>query len=629
MSTPNQFALLKERRFLPFFLTQALGAFNDNVFKQALIVLITYVMAGLSDAEEHTLTNLAAALFILPFFLFSATSGQLSDKFDKARLAQAVKLLEIAIMVVAAVGFTQGNIPLLLTLLFMMGLHSTLFGPLKYGILPQVLDDKELVGGNGLIEMATFLAILLGTLLGTGLIQIPGIGPYWVSGVAIGLALLGLASAWAMPAVAPVDPGLKINWNIPQETWRTLKLLGENRTVFLSCLGISWFWFFGAMYFTQLPTFAKQVLGGAPGVYTMLLALFSIGIGLGSMLCERLSGHKVEIGLVPFGAIGMTLFGADLFFAWPNPVGEQNLAIRAFLAQPGAWRVLIDLVGMAIFSGFFIVPLFALVQSRSDPKRRSRIIAANNILNALFMVTAAVVAVVLLNVFKLSIPQLLLTTAVLNAIVALYIFTLVPEFLMRFLVWIIVNTLYRLKVEGLDKVPDEGACVVVANHVSFVDALIIGGSVRRPIRFVMDHGIFRIPVLSFIFRTAKAIPIASAKVDPQLLERAYAEVDRALAAGEVVGIFPEGAITRTGEMLPFRPGIERILAARQVPVVPIALRGLWGSLFSRKDSALGRARLPRRFWSPIALVVGDPVAPAEASAAALEARVRALRGDWA
>jgi 1-acyl-sn-glycerol-3-phosphate acyltransferase len=325
----------------------------------------------------------------------------------------------------------------------------------------------------------------------------------------------------------------------------------------------------------------------------------------------------------------MTAFGADLYFAWPHAAGEQNLAIRAFLAQPGAWRVLFDLVGMAVFSGFFIVPLFALVQSRSDPKRRSRVIAANNILNALFMVIAAAVAVLLLNVLEFSIPQLLLATAVLNAVVAIYIFTLVPEFLMRFLVWIIINTLYRLKVDGLDKVPDEGPCIVVANHVSFVDALIIGGSVRRPIRFVMDHGIFKIPVLSFIFRTAKAIPIASAKVDPELLERAYEEVDRALAEGEVVGIFPEGAITRTGEMLPFRPGIERILARRPVPVVPIALRGLWGSLFSRKDSALGRARLPRRFWSRIAMVVADPLAPADASATALEAKVRELRGDWA
>ena len=629
MSTPNQFALLKERRFLPFFLTQALGAFNDNVFKNALIILITFLTVGLNDEQVHQYTNLAAGLFILPFFLFSATSGQLADKYDKARLAQAVKLLEIAIMVVAAVGFTQSNIPLLLAMLFMMGLHSTLFGPLKYGILPQVLDDKELIGGNGLIEMATFLAILLGTLLGSSLIRIEGDGHFWVAVVAIALAAIGLGTALAMPKAAPVDPDLKINWNPFSETWRNLQLLRCNRAVLLSCLGISWFWFFGSMYFTQLPSYTKQVLGGDPGVYTMLLALFSVGIGLGSMLCERLSGHKVEIGLVPFGAIGMTLFGADLFFAWPNPVGEQHLAIRQFLAQPGAWRVLFDLVGMAIFSGFFIVPLFALVQSRSDPKRRSRVIAANNILNALFMVVAAVTAVVLLNVFKFTIPQLLLATAVLNALVAIYIFTLVPEFLMRFLVWIIVNTLYRLKVEGLDKVPDEGPCVVVANHVSFVDALIIGGSVRRPIRFVMDHGIFRIPVLSFIFRTAKAIPIASAKVDPALLERAYAEVDRALAEGEVVGIFPEGAITRTGEMLPFRPGIERILAARAVPVVPIALRGLWGSLFSRKDSALGRARLPRRFWSRIAMVVGDPVPPDQASAAALETKVRDLRGDWA
>ncbi len=284
MSTPNQFALLKERRFLPFFLTQALGAFNDNVFKNALIILITFLTVGLNDEQVHQYTNLAAGLFILPFFLFSATSGQLADKYDKARLAQAVKLLEIAIMVVAAVGFTQSNIPLLLAMLFMMGLHSTLFGPLKYGILPQVLDDKELIGGNGLIEMATFLAILLGTLLGSSLIRIEGDGHFWVAVVAIALAAIGLGTALAMPKAAPVDPDLKINWNPFSETWRNLQLLRGNRAVLLSCLGISWFWFFGSMYFTQLPSYTKQVLGGDPGVYTMLLALFSIGIGLCSMM---------------------------------------------------------------------------------------------------------------------------------------------------------------------------------------------------------------------------------------------------------------------------------------------------------------------------------------------------------
>ncbi len=629
MTPQSQFVLLGQRRFLPFFLTQALGAFNDNVFKNALVILIVYKALGLDEAQRHELTNLAAGLFILPFFLFSATSGQFADKFDKARLAQAVKLLEILIMVVAYFGFIHSNIPLLLAMLFMTGLQSTLFGPLKYGILPQLLKPQELVGGNGLVELGTFLAILLGTLLGAQLIDMERNGGFWVAVAVVVISILGMASAMAMPAAPAADPQLRINWNPFTETWRNLRLIMGNRTVFLSCLGISWFWFFGSIYFTQLPAYAKEVLGGSPAVYTLLLTTFSVGIGLGSILCERLSGHKVEIGLVPFGAIGMTLFGADLYFAWPNAAGAQGLSILQFLAEPGAKRVMFDLLGMATFSGFFIVPLFALVQSRSDPSRRSRVIAANNILNALFMVIAAAMAVILLNVVKLNVPQLLLVTAILNAVVAIYIFTLVPEFLMRFLSWVLVNTLYRIEVEGLENIPDEGPCLVVCNHVSYMDALIVGGTVRRPIRFVMYHTIFKIPLLNFIFKTARAIPIAPAKEDPAMLERAYADIDRALAEGEIVGIFPEGRLTETGEINPFKAGLEHILARRPVPVVPIALKGMWGSLFSRRDSRLRRARLPRRFWSKIGLRFGDPVAATEATAAGMEAKVRDLRGDWA
>lgn len=629
MSGSSQFDLLRTRRFAPFFATQALGAFNDNVFKNALVILVAFLTAELSSADVNFYSNLAAGLFILPFLLFSATSGQLSDKYDKARLAQIVKLLEIAIMLVGAVGFVRHDIPLLLAMLFMMGLHSTLFGPLKYGLLPQVLSERELVGGNGLIEMATFLAILLGTILGSTLIRAPELGAWLVGGATIVIAAAGLACALAMPKAPAADAGLKINWNPVSETWRNLGYIRGNRTVFLSCLGISWFWFYGSIYFTQLPNYTKEVLGGDPGVYTLLLTVFSIGIGLGSLLCERLSGHKVEIGLVPFGSIGMTVFGADLYFAHPQLAAQHGLGVAALLGQPGIWRVLFDLAAMAVFSGFFIVPLFALVQTRSEPARRSRVIAANNILNALFMVVASVLSATLLNYAGLSIPALLLATALLNAVVAIYIYTLVPEFLMRFLSWLLVKTLYRIETEGLERIPEEGPVLLVCNHVSFMDPLIVMGVVRRPIRFVMYYKIYRIPLLNFIFRTAKAIPIAGRKEDADLLEHAFEEVDRALADGELVCIFPEGGITRDGEIAPFRGGVEKILARRAVPVVPIALRGLWGSVFSRHDSALGRSRLPRRFWSRIAVAVGAPLPAAAADAAILEQRVRELRGAWA
>lgn len=631
----NQFGLLRERRFLPFFLTQALGAFNDNIFKWALTILIGYQTAALAG-QLPLYNNLAAGLFILPFFLFSATSGQLADKFDKSRLAVWVKVFEILVMLGAAFGFWWHQyqpvlaVWWLLAMLLLMGVHSTLFGPLKYGILPQVLDERELVGGNGLIEMATFLAILAGTLLGANLITVPGQGVWITIGVLLGVALCGLWTALRMPPTKAVDPALKISPNIFRETWHTLRLLRSNRTVFLSCLGISWFWFFGSIYITQLLSWNKDIIGGGPGVFSLLLAVFSVCTGIGSLLCERLSGHRVELGLVPFGSIGMTLFGVDLYFAMPAATGAEDLSVAQFLVQPGSWRVLLDLGGMAVFCGFFIVPLFALVQQRSEPRFRSRIIAANNILNALFMVAAAGLAVLLLNVAGLTLPQVLLATALMNAVVALYIYTLVPEFLLRFLIWILINTLYRVRVDGLERIPDEGPVLLVCNHVSFVDALIIGGTVRRPTRFVMYYKIFNTPVLRFFFRTARAIPIGGRQEDPALLARAMDEISAALRAGEVVCIFPEGALTADGAIAPFKSGVERILARDPVPVIPMALQGLWGSIFSRWNKAMGKALLPRRFWSKVGLRLGPVIAADPApTAETLEAQVRALRGDQA
>jgi len=623
--TDNQFSLLRQRRFLPLFLTQFLGAFNDNVFKNALIILIAFQAAESSGLNSHTLINLSAGLFILPFFLFSASAGQLADKFEKARLIRFTKLLEVGIMACAFIGFYTQNIALLMTLLFFMGAQSTLFGPLKYGILPQHLTDAELVGGNGLIETGTFLAILLGTMLGGILIAVQGWGVQVVSLGVVGIALLGYWASRAIPIAAPVAPDLKLNWNPFTETVRNIGFARQNRTVFLSILGISWFWFLGSVYLTQLPNYTKLNLGANEQVVTLLLTLFSLGIGMGSLLCERLSGRMVEIGLVPFGSIGLSLFGFDLYFAAPAPLGLESSGLGAFLSHPGSWRIIFDIVLLGIFGGFYIVPLYALIQSRSASSHRSRIIAANNIINALLMVLSALLAIGLLNA-GLSIPQLFLVVALLNALVAIYIYTLVPEFLMRFLVWMLVHVLYRVRKIGLDHIPDTGSVVLVCNHVSFVDALIIAGCVRRPTRFVMDHQIFRLPVLNFVFRTAGAIPIASAKQNPELVQRAFARIAEYLDNDEVVCIFPEGQITRDGAMNPFRPGIERIISSNPVPVVPLALRGLWGSWFSR-SSGRAMSRWPRPRWRRIELVAAAPVVPERVSAADLQNRVTELRGD--
>ncbi|TXK61052.1 MFS transporter [Alkalisalibacterium limincola] len=624
----NQFSLLSKRRFAPFFATQALGAFNDNVFRNALVILIAFGVAGLSSQQINTWSNVAAGLFILPFFLFSANAGQWAEKFEKSRSIRYIKLLEIAIMCAAAIGFYFKSLPVLVGVLFLMGTQSALFGPIKYSILPQQLKPEELVGGNGLVSGGTFLMILLGTLLGGALMAHPGLGTTWVSVAVLVIAVSGYLASRHIPLAPASNPDLKLNWNPFTETVRILGFLRGNRAVLNSVLGVSWFWFFGSMFLAQLPNYTREYLGGGAQVAPLVLALFSIGIGLGSMLCEKLSGRRVEIGLVPLGAIGLTVFGLDLYFARPEAATVTGLTAMEFLRAPGSLRIVADLLLIGLFGGFYIVPLLSLIQTRAPRDRLSRIIAANNILNAVFMVTAAVLALVLFAA-GLTIPQVLLVTAILNALVATYIFSLVPEFLMRFISWLLVSALYRIRVQGTDRVPDEGPAVVVCNHVSYMDALIVMGCVKRPVRFVMYHRIFKIPVMSWIFRTARCIPIAPAKEDPELMERAFAEIEAALANGELIGLFPEGALTRDGEIAAFRSGIERIIAARPVPVVPMALRGMWESMWSRRGSGVGRMRLPRRFRARVELVADEPMSPSEVTAATLEARVRGLRGDAA
>ncbi len=621
----TQSGLLRARRFVPLFVTQFLGALNDNVLKNAMVVLLTFQAATWTTLKPELLANLAAGVFILPFFLFSATAGQLADKYDKSRLAQLVKLLEIAIVLIAGAGFALHSLAVLFVSLFLLGLHSTLFGPVKYAILPQHLKSEELVGGNALIEAGTFVAILLGTLLG-GLLAGAGDGTTWITTVGLAIAVGGYLASRAIPIAAPPAPTLTISPNPLTETWRNIAFARENPTVFLSIMGISWFWLFGALLLAQFPAYTKNVLGGSETAVTLLLATFTFGIGIGSLFCEKLSAKRVELGLVPLGSIGMTVFALDLAFASPvTPAGA--IGALALLQLGSTWRVLADLALLGIFGGFFIVPLYALVQQRSNPEHGARIIAANNIMNALFMVVGALSAAGLLAA-GLTIPMLFAVAAICNAAVALFIYGLVPEFLLRFVVWMLIHSVYRLRVRELAEVPEEGPAVVVCNHVSFVDALVIMAACKRPIRFVMDHQIFRWPVLNFVFRTSKAIPIAPAKEDPVMMERAFEEVGKALDAGDLVGIFPEGKITGNGEINPFRPGITRILARNPVPVVPMALRGLWGSFFSRKDGPAMSKPFRRGFFSRIELVTGSAVASGEATPERLQAEVTAMRGEW-
>jgi len=630
----SQFDLLRQRRFLPFFVTQCLGAFNDNVYRQAIIGLLFWL--GVNEQERTLYTNLAPALFILPYFLFSATAGQIAEKLEKSKLIRITTTMEIVIMSLAAVGFLTQNMVVLLVALFCTGVQSTLFGPVKYSILPSVLKPEELTGGNGLVEMGTSMSILIGMIFGGLIFELAGThGPVVAATAIIALAVGGNIVSRFIPRAEAGAPDLKINWNPIPESLAVLKLAKRQVAVRNSVLGISWFWFIGTVLTSQLPSYAVENLGGSQTLYIFALALFSIGTGVGSMLCEKLSARTVEIGLVPMGAFGMSAFMLDLYFARSGEATVAGLSVGAFLQQPGSWRIAMDLTGIGLFAGFFAVPLFALIQSRTPRSEISRVIAGMNIQNAGFIVLAAVLGIVVQRFFGWTIPQVFLALAIANVFVAIYIFTLVPEFMMRFLSWVLVRVLYRMRPHGIEQhVPDEGAALIVCNHVSYMDALILSASVPRPIRFVMYYKIFRIPVMSWIFRTAKAIPIAGAKEDPELMRKAFDEIDAALAEGELVGIFPEGALTKDGQIAPFKSGVEHILeraAARGqvVPVVPMALRNMWTSMWSRRDTRLGQMRVPRRFRAPVEVMAQAPIVDASVDAQTLEAKVRAMRGDAA
>ncbi|MDY0106880.1 MAG: MFS transporter [Giesbergeria sp.] len=625
---PNQFALLRQRRFAPFFWTQFSGAANDNLFKFAFTVMVTYQLS-VSWLPPAMAGLVIGALFILPFLLFSATSGQLTDKYDKTRVIRFVKNLEIAIMLVAAGGFLAGNVPVLLLCTFLMGVHSTLFGPVKFAYMPQVLNERELTGGNGMVEMGTFVAILLGNVAGGLLVALPGIGHTTVALACVAAALAGRVVAQFIPSVPATDPGLTINWNPFSETWRNLQLAHGNIVVFRSLLGISWMWFFGAVFLSQFPSLAKEVLHGNEQVASLLLVVFSIGIGIGSLLCEVLSRRHVEIGLVPLGAIGMSVFAIDLYFASRSLPPAEIMGLSAFLAQGAHWRVMLDLALLSLFAGLYSVPMYALIQMRSQPTHRARIIAANNILNALFMIASSLIAGVLLGA-GFTVPQIFLFTGIANAVVAFYIFLLVPEYLLRFVAWVASRFIYRFKVQGDENLPVEGAAVLACNHVSFIDAVLLMAASPRPIYFLMDHRIFRMPLLGGLFRLAKAIPIAPQKEDPQAYEAAFERAAQVLREGDLLAIFPEGGITRDGSLQPFKGGIVKILErARadgvEAPVIPMALTNLWGSYFSRIEQGGAMVRPFRRgLFNRVGLNVGAPVAPAEVQPEMLQARVARL-----
>ncbi len=631
-------SLFQKRRFLPYFLTQFLGAFNDNVFKNALVIVFTYHLAANSNNSD-VLVNLAAIIFILPFFLFSPFAGQLADKYEKSRLIRRIKTAEICIMVLGAIGLYWQSVPWMLFVLFLMGTQSTFFGPIKYSILPQSLAKEELLHGNAMVEAGTFIAILLGTILGTVLAG----GANFALPVTIAILFFAVLGRWvsrSIPIAEAANPQLVIDKNLIRSGKDIFKNLHQNPHLFLTAVAISWFWFFGALFLTQLPNFAKNTLGSSPYVATILMSMFSIGIGLGSFLCSKMSGKKVEIGIVPIGAIGMTLAG--LYIGCVDIQSVEASSHLKTLLEGNAWQifqgviqevfqrvdtlqVMLGLLILAISGGLFVVPLYAYLQAHSSPENISRNFAALNMLNALFMVVAGIFAIV---VFALgnSIQSLFIITALMNAAVALYVFVRVPDFIVRFGAWLMVHSLYRIGKHDLHHIPLKGPAVLAANHVSFVDPIIVAAVSERPVRFVMYYKIYQLPIIHFLFKTMGAIPIASAKENSALLDKAYEDIAEALQNDELVCIFPEGGLTPDGEIQMFKRGIEKILQRTPVPVVPMALQGLWGTWFSREG---GRAMkgFPRNWMKKIDVITGTVLEANDADLSTIETCVRTLRQD--
>ncbi|NOH48622.1 MFS transporter [Vibrio rotiferianus] len=623
MSPDSQSSLLRQQKFLPYFVTQFFGAFNDNIFKNVLLLFVAFAGSSALPISSNLFINLAAGLFILPFFLFSASAGVLADKYEKSWFIRKVKLFEIGIMLLGAIGFITESYGVLLLLLFLMGTQSAFFGPVKYALLPQQLNEKELVPGNALVEAGTFIAILVGT-LGAGLIASADNAKYLAAFCVVIFAVLGYLSSRFIPFASAGAPDIQFKWQPYKQTKLTLSIAKSDRIVFQCIMAISWFWFLGAAYLTQFPNFTKVYLNGTESAVSFLLALFSVGIAVGSMACNWLSNHRIEVGIVPIGALGITIFGFLMATSIPTDLPRFH-TFAEFVSYDAFWPLFFYLLMIGVSGGLFIVPLYALMQHRAKETERAQVIAGLNIFNSLFMVGSAVLGIVCLSVLEMSIPQLFALLAILNFLVATYIFLQIPIFVVRFVMWVVTHTIYRVKHKNLHHLPEHGGALIVCNHVSYMDSLLLSAVCPRLIRFVMEEDYANLPPLRRFLRRAGVIPISAS--NRTSIRRAFSDVEKALSEGHIVCIFPEGRLTADGEMNEFMRGIDIILRRSPVPVIPMALKGLWGSYFSR---AKGRAckGLPTRFWSKLEIEAGTPVDPKQASAQAMFEKVKVLRGDW-
>ena len=605
----GQFRLLAKRRLGPLAASRLLGAVNTNLCRAVLVG--TLFGSGVMEAGLGS-SLLLLLLLVAPFCVLPPLAGALGDALDKARLIRVAKLGGIGIAALAALAFLVPSAPVLFVALVLVGVLAAFLSPLEYALLPQHLSAREVNAGNGMVHAATFVGLLLGGVLGL------------VGGGAPALAVVPLvlaAAAYSASRVVPSAPAVRTQstterWSPLRETLAAFALVRQNRPVAQSMLGVAWFWLLVALY-PVLLTFAPD--GLAARAVLWLIAVLLGGAAIGALLCDGLSRRRVELGLVPIGAVGVSLVGVHVAFAIAALVGDSGGAQTEFALD--SW-LLFEFGLLGAFASLFAVPLQANIQVRAEAAWRARVMAASHVLAALFVGGGVLLA---LGLFTLgsNLPTLLLALAAVNLGVAAYIVRQVPEFAMRFVVWAVSHIFYRIRREGLAAIPASGPAVLVCNHVSYVDALLLAGAVHRPIRFVIYKPIYDIPVLNFVFRTGRTIPIAAEREDPRALGAAYAAIRAGLADGDLLCIFPEGRLTEDGQLGVFRKGIERIVADSPVPVVPMALRGLWGSFFSRHGKGPFH-RLKGRIWSRVTIVAGAPVAPEDATAETLRQRVLAL-----
>jgi acyl-[acyl-carrier-protein]-phospholipid O-acyltransferase/long-chain-fatty-acid--[acyl-carrier-protein] ligase len=591
----SQFDLLRQRRFLPLFVTQFLGALNDNFFKNALVILVTYRLAEQAGLNGQILVTAAAGLFILPFFLFSATAGLLADKLEKRRLVLAVKTAEIAFMAIAAAGFYTGHVALLMTVLFLMGVHSTFFGPIKYGILPAHLAPDELLAGNALIEAGTFLAILIGTILGGILILTPP-GIAIVSLGLLAVAIAGLVAAWFIPKAAPPSPALQIRLNMAAETWSMMGYAWRHRELLLAMLGISWFWLVGATFLTEFAPLGRDIIGADENVVTLFLVAFTIGIALGSLVCNKLLAGTISTRLVPLGALGISLFTIDLYYASAalSPAGTL-LGIGGFLAHLAGWRIVGDLILIAMSGGIFIVPLYTFLQAHSEESHRSRVIAANNIWNALFMVAAAIATAILLWT-GFTVPQVFLLIAIVNFAVALWICRLLPGTVLKSVAAALFRLAYRVEVKGVENYRLAGKrAVVIVNHVSFLDGPLLAAFLPGKPIFPIDTFVAQRWWARPIFRLVDAVTINP--TNPM----ATKALIRAVQGDRKCVIFPEGRITITGALMKIYEGPGMIADKAEAVLLPVRIDGAQYTPFSRL-----RGKLRLRLFPRITITILEP-----------------------